>query len=111
MSYTHPRELERFNLELPALVEVLESNQKNIRCYPMMRDISGNGGYFLTKNPLAVNTRIKVGLIFEINKPDASERKGHFFLEFTGKVIRVDASGMAVRFDQDYQHVPVNLPG
>ncbi|WP_020676399.1 PilZ domain-containing protein [Geopsychrobacter electrodiphilus] len=110
MTYTFPRALERFDIELSALVEILESDQQNIFCYPMTRDLSGDGGYFHTTNPFPEKTRIKIGLIFEINKPEVETEKEHFFLEFTGQVIRAEKTGMAVRFDRNYLHMPINLP-
>lgn len=110
MSHIYPRALERFDLELPGLVEIIDSPQNKVCCYPMTRDLSGDGGYFHTKNPLAENTRIKIGLIFEINKPKSETGKAHFFLEFTGQVIRAEENGMAVRFDRNYLHMPVNIP-
>lgn len=109
MSHTYPRVLERFDLELPALVEIIDSPQKTPCCYPMTRDLSGDGGYFHTKNPLAEMTRIKIGLIFEINKPESETGKSNFFLEFTGQVIRTEKTGMAVRFDRNYLHIPLNV--
>lgn len=110
MSFSHPRALQRFDIELPALVEIIDSDQTKICCYPMTRDLSGEGGFFQTTNPLAKNTRIKIGLIFEIGKLEPENVKGHFFLEFTGQVIRVEETGMAVLFDQNYLHIPVCVP-
>lgn len=110
MPHSYPRALERFDIELPALVEIIDSPHSTACCYPMTRDISGDGGYFHTKNPLAEHTRLKIGLIFEINKLDSTNGKANFFLEFTGQVIRAEKTGMAVRFDQNYLHLPVNNP-
>lgn len=110
MPFSHPRALERFELELPTLVETIDSNQKKTCCYPMTRDLSGDGGYFHTNNPLAENTRIKVWLILEIRKPESDEGTGHSFLEFTGHVIRSEKLGMAVSFDSNYQHIPIKYP-
>lgn len=107
MSWDHPRALERFDFELPALVETTDSEQQKTCCYPVTRDISCAGGYFHTKNPLAEKTRIKIGLLFELNKSESDSGKSHFFLEFTGQVVRAEEQGMAVRFDQDYHHVPI----
>jgi len=76
----------------------------------MTRDLSGHGGYFYTQNPLPKDTRIKIGLILEINKSMPADEKGHFFLEFTGHVIRAEEDGMAVSFDRNYQHIPIKFP-
>ncbi|MBW2091412.1 MAG: hypothetical protein JRI34_04710, partial [Deltaproteobacteria bacterium] len=59
------RRLERFDLELPAKLEVLEydEDKENRTLNLLTRNICSGGAYFYTEQPLSVGTNVKIDLI------------------------------------------------
>ena len=65
------------------------------------RDISSDGAFFYTNEPLPVDTDLSMTLFL----PAGPTPKGKISVD--GKVIRTEQEGMAVRFNPDYTLVAV----
>jgi hypothetical protein len=89
------RKLERFDLQLPAEIEV-ERGKKHIRNL-FTKNICAGGAFFETSNPLPLNTNVKIDLV-------APTRVQIIVL---GAVCRSDPSGMAVQFEEEYKILPL----
>lgn len=101
------REVERYFLSVPALVEAV--GEKKTEKLLLTRDISNKGSYLHTNSPMEINTRVKISVIMKIGKDRATELGNHVFYKFSGYIHRVEKDGMAVKFDEDYQLFPATM--
>ena len=102
------RRLERYDLEVPAEIEVigagLEKGTQNL----LTINICSGGAFFQTTQPLAVGTKIKINLVLPLDKlKEAIRDHQGVCVHVTGRVLRSAPDGMAVAFNQDYRFGPV----
>ena len=105
------RKLERFTLRLPAKIKVVEpeSHVENRVHHLWTREISSSGGFFHTVIPFAEGTKVSIELLLDMERferPDSNRTH----VKLTGKVVRVESGGIAVRFDNGYKMFPVRSP-
>lgn len=89
------RKLERFDLQLPAEIEV-ERGKKHIRNL-FTKNICAGGAFFETLDPLPLDTRVKIDLV----APTRVQ------IIVVGSVCRSEPGGMAIRFDKEYKLLPL----
>jgi Tfp pilus assembly protein PilZ len=99
------RKLDRFSLELQALLSINNENGKQRSIEVMTSDICSGGAFFRTNTPFSVGTNVKVDLILP---PDKFKKLGgkRSRINVSGSVIRTDGWGMAVCFDKKYRIEP-----
>ena len=98
------RKLERFTIELPAKIEVVSINQKEMRLTLFTKDISSGGAYFRTQKPLPVGTEVRVDLVLPLDKlKKFLNDREKVTVNVTGTVLRAEPRGMAVGFSEDYK--------
>lgn len=91
------RQFERFLLSLPARLETISSNKKQIFKLKT-RDISSAGAFIDTTEKFSEGTRFKVNLTVPSKKvKELTGAQG--LIESEGSVVRCTDDGMAVRFD------------
>ena len=66
MDYIEKRKMERFDLELPALISMMDNNGKQRAAEFMSSNICSGGAFFKTDHPLSVGTDVKMDLILSI---------------------------------------------
>jgi len=100
---SNKRQLERFDLRLPAIIEVVsESSEHDKKVINLLtRDACSGGAYFHTDQPLPEGTQVKIDLVLSIDVLKKLEGK-QAFIKVNGSVIRTESSGMAICFDKDY---------
>ena len=99
--------MERFSLELPALLSTADERGIQKRFDVMTKNICSGGAFFITDKILSVGTDVKMDLILSLNKDDKlKEKKTH--IDVSGAVIRTDEHGIAVCFDTKYNISPLN---
>ena len=107
MIFTEKRKMERFALNLPALLSIKDESG-NTRAFEfMIRDISSAGAFFKTDTPLSVGTGVKMDLILPLEK-FKTEKANRSHIDVSGSVIRTESQGMAVCFDKKYSISPLN---
>ena len=99
------RKAERFFLELSTHLCVINRNN-NSKCLELVTsNISSEGAYFKTENPLSIETDVKLDIILPLEKfKNVKDRISH--IEVSGSVIRTDQQGMAICFDKRYKIFP-----
>jgi len=110
MNFIEKREMERFALNLPALLSIKAENG-NTRAFEfMIRDICAGGAFFKTDTPLSVGTDVKMDLIIPLDKLKSGKNKknNRSRIDVSGSVIRTESQGMAVCFDKKYSISPWN---
>ena len=101
------RELERFKLRLPARIEVVsgvpevEKDIINIET----DNICSGGAYFHTLSPLPKGTQVKIDMVLNFQRLRIPKnRRPH--IKVSGNVLRSEATGMAIQFDNRYKIIP-----
>jgi len=95
------REFERFDLELPARVEVEATGQEEEPSSLKTSNISAGGAFFHTERPLSEGTRLLLNLILAIEKlKKLTGSQCH--IKVNGTVVRFEEKGMAIRFQRNY---------
>lgn len=97
------RRLGRFRLEIPATIEVINSDLEGVKSGLKTSNISSGGAFFHTKEPLPEGTPVKIDLILPLDKLKKLENDHkQAYIKVSGKVLRSESKGMAISFDQDY---------
>lgn len=99
------RKVERFFLECPTYLYVVDRNKNSKSLELVTSNICSEGAYFKTENPLSVETDVKLDIILPLNKfKNVKGKMSH--VEVSGSVIRTDQRGMAICFDKGYKIFP-----
>jgi len=107
MNFIEKRKMERFALNLPALLSI-KAESGNTRAFEfMIRDICAGGAFFKTDTPLSVGTDVKMDLIIPLDKFKTG-KNNRSRIDVSGSVIRTEGQGMAVCFDKKYSITPLN---
>jgi hypothetical protein len=102
------RKIERFDLALPALIEVIDTLQtKKKEIHDLLtKDICEEGAFFHSPQPLPERTEVKIDLILPLNRLERiKEKRSH--IRVKGVVLRSEANGMAIRFQKGYKISPL----
>ncbi len=101
---TDKRKLERFDLELPATIELLTPDQEKSLLNLLTTNICSGGAYFHTKQPLPEGIQVKIDLVLPLDKlRKLKDEHKQAYIKVTGTVLRSGSEGMAIFFDEDYQ--------
>lgn len=105
MARVEKRKMDRFSLELPALLSITDENGNQRSIEVMTGDICSGGGFFRTDTPFSVGTDVKMDLILPSNKfKKLGGKKSR--VDVSGSVIRINDLGMAVSFDKKFRIEP-----
>lgn len=100
MGIKRQRKMARFDLKLPATVSVGGSACTELLEFET-QDISECGAFLRNGKPLATETAVDIELVLPLDR--LVETKGNKVkVRLSGVVVRSDAQGIAVRFDEDY---------
>ena len=98
--------MDRFNLELPAWISLIDENGSPHSFEVITRNICAGGAFLQTDKPLPVGTDIEMKVILPLdNLPSVQSRRSR--IDVSGSVIRTESQGVAVCFDKRYQISPV----
>jgi hypothetical protein len=99
--------MERFALELRASISPTDKNKEQEKLEILTSNVCAGGAFFRTEQPLPVGTEVKIELVLHGDK----FRKGkceHALIKLSGSVIRTEREGMAIRFGNDYEILPLS---
>ena len=103
MQIVEKRKLERFDLNIPAKVQVVSGGEKE-EMKLTTRNICSGGAFFRTTQPLPVGTEITIDLVLPLGKfQKLKDIKKQVSINLTGKVLHAETTGMGVCFDEEYQ--------
>lgn len=100
------RRLERFDLQVPAKIEVLSSPDSASILELLTKDICAGGAYFPTKTALAAGTKVKLDILLPVRNAGAETDNTRGLIKVNGTVIRSGPAGMAIGFDGGYLITP-----
>jgi hypothetical protein len=105
MTNLNKRQLERFPLELPAMLQV--SDDPGVEPIEVCtKDVCSGGAFFHTTESIPVGTDVSIDLVIPIGelKKIAAD---NVLIKVDGSVIRTTDEGMVVRFSSKYHISPV----
>jgi hypothetical protein len=95
------RRLERFQLTLPARMETITSQKKQVFEFET-RDISAAGAFVYTSEPFSLDTRFGIKLTTNSNRiKELTDAQS--LIECEGSIVRSTEKGVAIRFDRECQ--------
>ena len=94
------RRLERFDLQVPASIQVGEGTNSQLHEL-VTKDLCAGGAFLHTDQPLPLGTEVKVELVLPLDKLRELTGK-RALLKVKGAVIRTTESGMAICFESEY---------
>jgi len=100
------RRLERFDLQVPAKIEVLSSPDTASILELLTKDICAGGAYFPTKTALASGTKVKLDILLPVRNVNSLSDNTRGLIKVNGTVIRSGPAGMAIGFDTGYLITP-----
>jgi hypothetical protein len=87
--------VQRFDLRLHTVLQELEDRANLLELYT--RDISSDGAYICTEDPLPPDTNVALTFFLPVKQKIRSK------ILTNGRVVRTEKGGMAIRFDAKYQ--------
>jgi hypothetical protein len=107
MENSERRGVERFELDLPAKIRVVEA-EDDLEIELRTENISCGGAFFRTPRPLPEGTDVRVDLVLDLAKLESLKTgTRHVHVALKGIVTRTDPSGMSVCFNPEYQIRPL----
>jgi hypothetical protein len=97
--------LERFGLELKARVSLRSNDRDRKWINVMTSNICAGGTFLLTRQPLRIGAKLYFEAVLPLSRKN-SERKNSL-IKTSGVVIRTEEEGMALRFDDEYEILPL----
>jgi hypothetical protein len=98
------RRLERFDLSAPTQVIVEAESGKMAQLNLTTKDVSSGGAYLYSCQPLKKGARVTMEMLFFLDAIwKLAGEKGRVKIKVRGTVIRVDADGIAIRFESKYK--------
>lgn len=101
------RVYERFDLEIPGIIGLLNQDQSKADTVSLKTvNICAGGAFFKTDVSIPSGTRVKLDLTLTIDKlQELLDSQCRIIVE--GEVIRIEDEGIAVKFDDNYELMPV----
>ena len=107
MAETDKRALERFDLKIPAKIEVRNSEQGEKILDLITRDICSGGAFLYTSQPLTEGINVKLDFMLPLNRlKKLNDDCRQAYIKITGTVLRSESTGMAILFHEDYHIRP-----
>ncbi len=102
------RSIQRFNLELTSSVSLGNPHNNGKWISVMTSNISAGGTFLRTPQPLPVGTRVNLEVVLPLREKRSWLKNSLIII--SGVVIRTEEAGMALRFDDEYQILPLLEP-
>jgi hypothetical protein len=98
------RKFERFEINVPARIEIPEQDGRTIKFDLETHDLSAGGTFIKLEKPLSEGCAVKIDIVLSFEElKTAADPCGSLILSTTGYVVRSGANGVAIRFNEDYE--------
>ena len=99
------RVLERYNLTIPARLEVSVANNKRELIELQTVNVCAGGAFLQTTHSISEGTQVKLDFVLPVEK--IKELIGSYgCVKVRGRVVRSEPGGVAVSFDKKYEILP-----
>ena len=103
------RKVERFDLQVETILNIYNDAQVENPPVLLSRDISSAGVFLSTKTPLPIGTKVDLNLLLSQPELINQSNEERINISTSGKVVRINEEGMAVKFDELYKISPLKL--
>ena len=102
------RQMERFNLSVPAVVTQKDSRRPGSEMSSVYktRNVCAGGAFVVTDDPMQIDTEVDVNIRLAFFAGNPTHER-HSNIRVSGRIIRIEPDGMAIQFDDKYQIIPV----
>ena len=107
MAESERRQVERFSLQVPALISMMDESVPQKPFEVVTQNISSGGAFFITNEPMSTGTHLEMDLILSSKKGDMFKEK-KTYIHVSGAVLRTGENGLAVCFHKKYFISPLN---
>jgi len=97
------RKVERFDLHVETILQVKDAESKDRNQQLISRDISSDGVFLETNDPLPIGTKVDLSFFISLNKLNSYLKNKVVNISTSGMVIRADEQGVAVKFDKQHK--------
>jgi hypothetical protein len=104
MQATERRSLERYELEVPVLMEVTNEDGTTDAYECVTQDVCSGGAFFVTDESFETGQRFKAKIKFH---PVRDNGDPDVWVTVKGDVVRPCAGGIGARFDKKYQVIGI----
>jgi len=104
MQTTDRRSVKRVVMTIPVMIQRTPEEDNTACLFLQTRDISSNGAYLQTREPLRGSSIIQMAFILKV--PLTGKEDNFVCMTTAGKVTRADESGYAVSFTGIYKLIP-----
>lgn len=105
MNYIEKRKMERFDLELPALISITDEDGSHKTFESVSSNICSGGAFFALDKPLSIGTDVNINMILPVSDIENSI-VDKSLIDVSGSVIRTEPKGMAVCFYNKFKIMP-----
>ena len=107
MVKSEKRSLTRFGLQVPALIMASDPARQLEKVCLLSRDLSGFGGFFISKEYLSLDALVDIRLILDFSTSCVSESDRYSVIEVEGVILRKEATGIAIKFNGGFRISPI----
>ena len=97
------RKVERFDLNIETILNVQDETITDKPPRLTSRDISCDGVFLETNNPLPIGTNVDLNLLLNQHELGSQTKDKRINISTSGKVVRVSEQGMVVFFDKQHK--------
>jgi hypothetical protein len=100
--------MERFSLEVKARVSLRSSERDREWINVMTSNICAGGTFLRTRQPFRIGAKLNFEAVLPLS--ERNSKKKNALIKTSGVVIRNEKGGMALRFDDEYEILPLPEP-
>jgi hypothetical protein len=97
------RKVERFDLHVETILQVKDAESKDRSQRLITRDISSDGVFLETIDPLPIGTEVDLSFFISLDELNSYLKNKVVNISTSGIVIRADEQGFAVQFDKQHK--------
>jgi len=97
------RKVERFDLLVETHLQVQDEGILDRTQQLITRDISSDGVFLTTNNPLPIGTKVGLNFLLSLHELNGNLKNKVVNISTSGWVIRTDEQGFAVQFDKQHK--------
>mgnify|MGYP006304822111 CR=1 FL=1 len=106
--YSKQRAFQRFVLTAPATIRQPTGENGKHHHLLLTKDISCKGAYFNTMEPASYAKYVQIELLLQV-ADDSDHHVKYVYMTTTGEIVRHDARGLAIQFDDDAMLKPFHI--
>lgn len=98
------RQFERFEIQVPAVIKIPGGNGNTVKLDLKTHNLSAGGTFIKLGESLSLGCEVKIDIMLSFEELKTPiDPVGSLVLSTTGRVVRSDPDGVAIRFNENYE--------